>query len=110
MQLAKCDLAIAERFSQLAGPLHAAFFPRIGGEFKRSVAGVLRLRGRVRLLADDARLAQSIALRNPYIDPMSLVQVDLLQRWRDGDGTDEALFAALAASVHGVALGLQNSG
>lgn len=110
MQLAKCDLDIAERFSQLAGPLHEQFFPRIRAEFERSVGGVLRLRQRGRLLADDARLAQSIALRNPYIDPMSLVQVDLLRRWRAGEDDDAELFAALAASVHGVALGLQNSG
>ncbi|MBC6942604.1 MAG: phosphoenolpyruvate carboxylase [Xanthomonadales bacterium] len=110
MQLAKCDLDIAERFSQLAGPLHERFFPRIRTEFERSVSGVLRLRQRERLLADDPRLAQSIALRNPYIDPISLVQLDLLRRWRASEDEDAGLFAALAASVHGVALGLQNSG
>jgi len=110
MLLAKCDLDIAERFSHLAGDLHAAFFPRIRAEFERSVAGVLRLRGRDRLLADDARLAQSIALRNPYVDPVSTIQVDLLRRWRAGDCSDDGLFAALAGSVHGVALALQNTG
>ena len=94
----------------LAGDLHDVFFPRIRAEFERSVAGVLRLRGRERLLADDARLAQSIALRNPYVDPVSVVQVDLLRRWRAADRDDDALFAALVGGVHGVALALQNTG
>ena len=110
MQLAKCDLDIAERFSRLADDLHAQFHPRIRAEFERTVAAVLRLRGRTNLLADDARLAQSIALRNPYIDPISLIQVDLLERWRAGGSEEDALFLALATSVHGVARGLQNSG
>jgi phosphoenolpyruvate carboxylase len=49
-------------------------------------------------------------LRNPYIDPMSLMQVDLLARWRDSGCEDEALFDALLASVNGIAQGLQNTG
>ena len=110
MLLAKCDLGIAERFSQLAGPLHDAFFPRIVAEFERTVAWLLRLRGRERLLDDDARLAQSIRLRNPYTDPISLIQVDLLQRWRAAGSADDAMFATLVSSVHGVAQALQNTG
>jgi phosphoenolpyruvate carboxylase len=110
MLLAKSDLGIAERFSQLAGPLHAEFFPRIADEFERTVAWVLRLRGSDRLLADDARLAQSIRLRNPYVDPISLIQVDLLQRWRAADCPDDEVFAALVSTVHGVAQALQNTG
>jgi len=110
MLLAKCDLDIAGHFSRLAGDLHETFFPRIRAEFERTIVGVLRLRGRDRLLADDARLAQSIALRNPYVDPISLVQVDLLRRWRASDRADDALLAALVGSVHGVALALQNTG
>ena len=49
-------------------------------------------------------------LRNPYVDPMSLMQIDLLQRWRDSDREDPELFAALLASVNGIAQGLQNTG
>ncbi len=110
MLLAKCDLGIAERFSLLAGPLHARFFPRLAAEFERTVTWLLALRGRERLLADDARLAQSIRLRNPYTDPISVVQVDLLQRWRTAGSGDDAMFAALVSSVHGVAQALQNTG
>jgi phosphoenolpyruvate carboxylase len=49
-------------------------------------------------------------LRNPYVDPMSLLQVDLLQRWRASDRSDDHLLHALVASVNGVAQGLQNTG
>jgi phosphoenolpyruvate carboxylase len=110
MLLAKCDLDIAERFSRLAGPLHDTFFPRIAAEFERTATWLLRLRGRGQLLADDPRLAESIRLRNPYTDPISLIQVDLLQRWRDSGSPDDAVFAALVSSVHGVAQALQNTG
>ena len=111
MVLAKCDLAIAERFSQLAGAeLHARFFPQVQAEFERCRHWVLRLRGQRELLEDDPRLALSIRLRNPYVDPMSLLQVDLLQRWRASGRPTDALFRALVASVNGVAQGLQNTG
>ena len=110
MVLAKSDPDIAERFSKLAGPLHARFFPRLSAEFTRTVDAVLRVRGTHELLADDPRLALSIRLRNPYADPMSLIQVDLLQRWRAAGRPDDALFGALVSSVHGVAQALQNTG
>ena len=110
MVLAKTDMAIAERFSLLSGELHAPFFQSVQREFKASIAGILRLKGSNHLLADDPRLALSIRLRNPYVDPMSLIQVDLLQRWREGDRADDALLRALVATVNGVARGLQNTG
>ena len=49
-------------------------------------------------------------LRNPYVDPMSLMQVDLLSRWRESGSEDLALLNALLASVNGIAQGLQNTG
>ncbi|MGQ0623018.1 MAG: phosphoenolpyruvate carboxylase [Panacagrimonas sp.] len=110
MVLAKCDLAIAERFSKLSGPLHDSFFPMIRSEFERTVHWVLKLRGEDRLLSKDPRLAESIRLRNPYVDPISLIQLDLLARWRRAGGQDEALLHALVATVNGVAQGLQNTG
>ncbi|MEO6951747.1 MAG: phosphoenolpyruvate carboxylase [Polyangia bacterium] len=110
MVLAKSDLSIAERFSELAGPLHDTFFPLVAAEHARTVEWVLRLRGQTRLLEQQQRLARSIALRNPYIDPMSFLSVDLLSRWRATGSTDDALLAALVAAVSGVARGLQNTG
>ncbi|WP_428381669.1 phosphoenolpyruvate carboxylase [Nevskia ramosa] len=110
MILAKCDLDIAERFSKLSGPLHEAFFPMITAEFERTRHWVLRLRGQETLLANEPRLAESIRVRNPYVDPISFLQVDLLTRWRASGSSDDSLLRALVATVNGVAQGLQNTG
>ena len=110
MVLAKCDLDIAEAFSALSGALHEDFFILIHDEFARTHAGLLQLRDSNVLLHGEPRLAASIRLRNPYVDPMSLLQVDLLQRWRASDRTDDSLLRALVACVNGVSQGLQNTG
>tara|TARA_R110000850_G_scaffold191091_9_gene317325 strand:+ start:22023 stop:24728 length:2706 start_codon:yes stop_codon:yes gene_type:complete len=111
MILAKCDLMIAERYSALADAnLHAHFFPLIRAEFDRTVHWVLKLRGESRLLSSEPRLARSISLRNPYIDPVSLIQLDLLARWRASGSADDEQLHALVSTVNGVAQGLQNTG
>nr|WP_244754308.1 phosphoenolpyruvate carboxylase [Rhodanobacter sp. B2A1Ga4] len=110
MVLAKCDLDIAEAFSKLSGPLHAEFFGLICAEFARTRHWLLQLKRSDALLQGEPRLAASIRLRNPYVDPMSLLQVDLLQRWRAGGGEDDAVLQALVACVNGVSQGLQNTG
>ena len=79
-------------------------------EFARTREAVLAVRDSDRLLAGDRRLAQSIRLRNPYVDPLSLLQVDLLARWRAGERRDDALFQALVSTVNGIAAGVQNTG
>ena len=68
------------------------------------------IKGRRELLADDPRLRQSIRLRNPYVDPISMLQVDLLTRWRAGGCEDDALLQSLIATVNGIAAGIQNTG
>ena len=110
MVLSKGDIHIAEQFSRLAGPLHARFFPVIREELALTAHWVKRLSGQQELLAHDPRLALSIRLRNPYIDPISTLQVDLLQRWRHSGREDEALLRALVACVNGVSQGVQNTG
>ncbi|MDP6151392.1 MAG: phosphoenolpyruvate carboxylase, partial [Gammaproteobacteria bacterium] len=62
------------------------------------------------LLENNNTLRRSIRLRNPYVDPMSLLQVELLQRWREGGCEDRSLLTALIASVNGISRGLQTSG
>ncbi len=110
MLLAKSDPAIFERYSRLAGPLHAAFHPGIVDEYYRTIDRILALRGRSQLLQDDYRLRLSIRLRNPYVDPISLLQVELLRRWREAGREDDDLFQALVATVNGIAAGIQNTG
>ena len=94
----------------MAGPLHAAFFSWIGEEFESTRDANLAIKGRQELLADDYRLRLSICLRNPYVDPISLLQVDLLRRWRATGREDETLLRALIATVNGIAAGIQNTG
>jgi len=110
MVLSKGDLHIAEQFSQLSGELHDVFFPIIRQELALTIHWLKRLNGQSELLAHDPRLALSIRLRNPYIDPISLLQLDLLQRWRASEREDEQLLRALVACVNGVAQGIQNTG
>jgi phosphoenolpyruvate carboxylase len=59
------------------------------------------------LLEKSDTLRRSIRLRNPYVDPMSLLQVELLRRWRSAGREDDTLLTALVASVNGIARGLQ---
>jgi phosphoenolpyruvate carboxylase len=110
MVLAKSDLAIFERYSRLAGELHAPMHARIAEEFARTRDAVLAVKGQDGLLDGDRRLRRSIRLRNPYVDPISLLQVDLLARWRQAGRPDDALFQALVATVNGIAAGVQNTG
>ncbi|MEL7060034.1 MAG: phosphoenolpyruvate carboxylase [Acidobacteriota bacterium] len=110
MVLAKADLGIAERYAQLAGDAGVEIFEIIRTEHARTVDAVLSLNGRGSLLENDPALRRSIRLRNPYVDPMSLLQVDLLARWRAAGRPDDATFQALLATVHGIAQGLHNTG
>ncbi len=110
MVLAKADPDIARRYAVLAGELGAAVHPALDAELERSrshLCDVLEVRT---LLERDPLLRRAIALRNPYIDPMSFLQVDLLARWRAGGREDEELEHALVATVHGIARGMLNTG
>ncbi len=110
MVLAKTDLAIAERYAHLAGEVGERIFPLICEEYQRTVDAVQHVQGTRTLLEREPVLASAIRLRNPYVDPMSLVQVDLLRRWRQSDRSDERMERALYTTVKGIARGLQNTG
>jgi len=110
MSMSKSDLEIAARYAGLAGETGERIFPLVEAEFERTREWVCRLKGQSELLDGDPTLKRSILLRNPYVDPMSFVQVETLARWRAGDRADEALEKVLMATVHGIAQGLQNTG
>ena len=110
MVLAKADLGIAKLYSALAEELHDEFFPLLKKEFELTRDLILEYSDQESLLEGDFTLQRAIMLRNPYVDPMSLLQVDLLRRWRDTNHEDQELFGALLASVNGIAQGLQNTG
>ena len=75
--LAIADLDIARSYSMLAGDLHDKFYPEIRAEYDLTVKHVLAIREQEGLLDKNATLRRSIRLRNPYVDPMSLLQVGL---------------------------------
>jgi phosphoenolpyruvate carboxylase len=109
--MAKADLAIARRYAGLVEDraLRDRVFGTIEEEFARTRRMLLRLTGQQRLLEQNPVLARSIRLRNPYVDPMSLIQVSLLRRRRAGEEGEE-LDYALAATINGIAAGLRNTG
>lgn len=109
MALAKTDLGIFEGYSRQS-PLHEAFHPRIRAEFARTRDTVLSLRGADELLSQDPKLRRSIRLRNPYVDPINLLQQSLLRRWRADGRPEDASYRALVATVNGISAGLQNTG
>ncbi len=108
--LARADLDIAAYYEELAAAPLKGFGATIRAEYARAEAQVLAIKGSAALLDSDPTLQRSIRLRNPYLDPMNLMQVDLLRRWRAGGRADQDLFAALLASVGGIAEGLQSTG
>ncbi|MDH3270119.1 MAG: phosphoenolpyruvate carboxylase [Gemmatimonadota bacterium] len=110
MVLAKADLEIATMYTDLTDPSVRTVFDGIRAEYDRTVDAVLRIRGATSLLASEPTLQRSIRLRNPYVDPMNVLQVDLLRRWRGSDRSDGVLFDALLSTVNGIARGLQNTG
>ncbi|MEZ6014476.1 MAG: phosphoenolpyruvate carboxylase [Planctomycetota bacterium] len=110
MVLAKSDLGIAARYAALAGDVGARLFPVLREEHADAVAAVLEVNGARELLQRDPGLQRSIRLRNPYVDPMSFVQVDLLRRWREGGREDKGLERVLVQTVRGIARGLRNTG
>jgi len=110
LALARSDLEIAELYSRLAGPLHDACFQVILEEHERTLENLLRVFRRKVLLEDQPALRRSIRLRNPYVDPMNLLQVRLLTRWREsGRKCSGDLYSALKSTVYGIARGVQEA-
>jgi phosphoenolpyruvate carboxylase len=109
--MAKADWSIARLYAELVEDqaLRERMFTMLGEEFSRTYKMVLQVTGQERLLETNPVLERSIRLRNPYVDPMSLVQVELLRRKRAGDNGDELNYA-LAATINGIAAGLHNTG
>jgi phosphoenolpyruvate carboxylase len=114
MALAKVDLSVAQRYSSLAPKPDAdRIWELISSEYERTVAAVLRISGREKLLDAAPSLQRSISLRNPYVDSLSELQVMLLGRLRampDDDPDREELRRLVQLTVSGVAAGLQNTG
>jgi phosphoenolpyruvate carboxylase len=109
--MAKADLGIAREYSSLVknAALRKRVFSMLEAEFLRSRQMILRITGQRELLARNRVLARSIRLRNPYVDPMSLIQVELLRRKHQGQQSTDLEYP-LGATINGIAAGLHNTG
>jgi phosphoenolpyruvate carboxylase len=105
MTLAKSSLPIARGYLRLVAD--ESPYVEIEAEHARAVAGVLAATGVSRLLERQPMLRRSIDLRNPYVDPMNALQVELLRRHRTGDTSAQL---PLLRSITGIAAALRNTG
>ena len=115
MVLVKCDLGVGQRYASLVtnARLRKKLWTEIEGEFDRTVRMVRRVTGKRELLANQPQLRETLRLRDPYIDPLSVLQVQLLARYRampTSDPGKEDVLQAILRSVNGIAAGLQNTG
>ena len=113
MACAKADLAVGRRYAALVEDrqLRSRIWDRIEAEFGRTCRALLTVTGQEQLLARERLLRASIDRRNPYVDPMSLLQVELLRRSRAaGDGDGEELARASFLAINGIAAGMRNTG
>src|SRR5688500_10226138 len=110
MVLAKTDPRIAAEYDrQLVPPELQPLGVGLRERLARAAAAILRVTGHRELLEENPVLRRSIDVRNPYVDPINLVQVELLRRLRAGDG-DPRLRHAFRVTVNGIAAGLRNTG
>ncbi|HPU20595.1 MAG TPA: phosphoenolpyruvate carboxylase, partial [Alicycliphilus sp.] len=111
MVLAKSDLALASRYSELVpdARLRKKVFAAIEQEWQRTAEALTRITGEKQRLAANTALARSIRHRFPYIDPLHHLQVELIRRWRTGQG-DERVQTGIHICINGIAAGLRNTG
>jgi phosphoenolpyruvate carboxylase len=109
MVLAKADGRIAAEYDrQLVPPELQAIGGDLRARLERAMAAVLDLTGHRELLESTPVIRRSIDVRNPYVDPLNLLQVELLRRMRGEP--DERVHAALKVTVNGIAAGMRNTG
>jgi phosphoenolpyruvate carboxylase len=111
MALAKADMNIAQLYATLLPDeaVRTGLFAMLREEFQQTRDVILEITGQSRLLERNPVLARSIQLRNPYVDPMSIIQVEMLRRKRGGEASPE-LQRVIGATISGISAGLRNTG
>jgi phosphoenolpyruvate carboxylase len=109
--IAKSDMGIAARYAGLVQDrsLADSVFARIDDAWHRSRDGLLLATGQPHLLANNPALDASIRLRLPYIEPLNLLQIELIKRRRAGE-KDERIGEGILLSINAIATALRNSG
>jgi phosphoenolpyruvate carboxylase len=116
MSLLKADMGIAALYVELVSDRALAdeLFARIHDEYARTCAMVLDVTGHAELMDADPVIQRSVHLRNPYVDPLNYIQVEMLRRLRalaNQDGAEvEALREVVVMTINGIAAGLRNTG
>ncbi len=116
LSLLKADMEIASIYSALVPneDLAGRVFGQIQDEYQRTVRAVLAVKDQPELLADDPVIARSVRLRNPYVDPLNYLQVEMLRRLRalpDKHGSEaQAIREVIVLTINGIAAGLRNTG
>ena len=116
MSMLKADMQIAALYSTLVPDRHLAgeIFPRIVEEFERTREIILEVSGHQGLMESEPIVQRSVKLRNPYVDPLNFVQVEMLRRLRnlsDPDGSEaDEIREVINLTINGIAAGLRNTG
>jgi phosphoenolpyruvate carboxylase len=116
LTLMKADMRIAFRYALLVPDetIRVRIFDNIAEEFARTEHGILAITGQKALLENEPVLAKSVQLRNPYIDPLNYIQVEMIRRLRaleDKTGAEaEGLRTVIELTINGVSGGLKNTG
>ena len=111
MVLAKADSRIAALYDrELVPPDLRPLGEALRAKLDAATAAVLRVTRHRQLVENNPVLRRSIDVRNPYVDPINLVQIELLRRLRSGGDRDERLQRAFVVTVNGIAAGLRNTG
>jgi phosphoenolpyruvate carboxylase len=115
LTMRKADMGIAALYAGLVEDtkLRARIFGILTAEFERTEQAILVITGQKQLLSGEPVLLKSVQLRNPYIDPLNYIQVDMIRRLRDGKlskADDEATRAVVELTINGISGGLKNTG
>ncbi|WP_273852649.1 phosphoenolpyruvate carboxylase [Guptibacillus spartinae] len=112
MGLMKADLATAEKYMSLIDDeqLATRIFGKIVEEYHRTKEVILTITGQEELLDGTPNIKDSIRLRNPYVDPLSSLQVELISTYRSQGSEDEELLKEILLTINGIAAGLRNTG